>query len=64
MSSDKIIYNNINNDYVTENINIINNIIYPIEKVEYLNEQILSVGSPSFNSPRSIHGMSIFNRFT
>lgn len=62
MSSNKIIYN-IKND-VTENINIKNNIIYPNEKVEELNEQILSVGSPSFNSPRSIHGMSIFNRFT
>ena len=62
MSSDKIIYN-IKND-VTENINIKNNIIYPNEKVEELNEQILSVGSPSFNSPRTIHGMSIFNRFT
>ena len=62
MSSNKIIYN-IKND-VTENINIKNNIIYPNEKVEELNEQILSVGSPSFNSPRTIHGMSIFNRFT
>jgi hypothetical protein len=64
MSSNKIIYN-IKND-VTENININikNNIIYPNEKVEELNEQILSVGSPSFNSPRTIHGMSIFNRFT
>ena len=64
MSSNNIIYN-IKND-VTENININikNNIIYPNEKVEELNEQILSVGSPSFNSPRTIHRMSIFNRFT
>ena len=66
MSSNKIIYN-IKNDVaenINININIKNNIIYPNEKVEELNEQILSVGSPSFNSPRTIHGMSIFNRFT
>ena len=60
MSSAKEI-NNIKN--ITENINIVNNIMYPSEKIEEMNEQIFGVNSPSLNSPSILHGISIFDRF-
>ena len=60
MSSTIININIVKN--ITENINIINNIIYPKEIIEEMNEYIYGFNSPSINSPPPLHGISIFNK--